>query len=97
MAVVIGFSHHLIDMIIWGVVSLVTQLLIFFVISRILFRGIEARIGNNCNASGLFVGGVGIALLIHLSRLLYSRTVPGPSDGGKSRDVGPYRACSIPA
>lgn len=61
MAVVIGFSHHLIDMVVWGVVSLITQLLIFFVISRILFRGIEARISDNCNASGLFVGGVGVA------------------------------------
>lgn len=61
MAVVIGFSHHLMDMMIWGVVSLVTQLLIFFVISQILFRGIEDRIRDNCNASGLFIGGAGVA------------------------------------
>lgn len=61
MVVVIGFSHHITDMVVWGAISLVTQLIIFFVISRILFRGIEARISENCNASGLLVGGLGIA------------------------------------
>jgi putative membrane protein len=61
MTVVIGFSHHITDMVVWGAVSLITQLVIFFVISRIVFRGIEARIGENCHASGLFVGGVGMA------------------------------------
>lgn len=56
MAVVIGHSVNLSDMLAWGLVSLVTQLIVFFVITRV-FRGIEGRIGEKCNASGLFVGG----------------------------------------
>lgn len=58
MAIVISYSVNLADMLAWGLVSLVTQLIVFFVISRI-FRGIESRIGEKCNASGLFVGGAG--------------------------------------
>lgn len=57
MAIVISHSVNLSDMLAWGLVSLVTQLIVFFAISR-AFRGIEARIGEKCNASGLFVGGM---------------------------------------
>lgn len=59
MAVVIGHSVNLLDMLAWGLVSLVTQLLVFFATSRI-FRGIEARIAQGCNASGVFMGGAGL-------------------------------------
>lgn len=59
MAVVIGHSVNLLDMLAWGLVSLVTQLVVFFVISR-AFRGIEGRIGEGCTASGLFMGGAAL-------------------------------------
>ena len=59
MAVVIGHSVNLLDMLAWGLVSLIAQLVVFFAVSRV-FRGIEARIGENCNASGLFVGGTSL-------------------------------------
>jgi putative membrane protein len=56
MAVVISYSVNLTDMLAWGLVSLVTQLVVFFVISR-TFKGIEDRIREKCNASGVFMGG----------------------------------------
>jgi putative membrane protein len=59
MAVVISYSLNLADMLAWGLVSLVTQLVVFFVISR-TFRGIEHRICEGCNASGVFMGGTGL-------------------------------------
>ena len=59
MAVVIGHSVNLLDMLAWGLVSLATQLLVFFVISR-AFRGIEGRIGEGSTASGVFMGGAGL-------------------------------------
>lgn len=59
MAVVIGHSYNLLDMLAWGLVSLVTQLLVFFVVSRV-FKGIEGRIAERCNASGVFMGGAAL-------------------------------------
>lgn len=59
MAVVISFSVNLLDMLAWGLVSLVTQLIVFFAVSRV-FRGIEDRIRDRCNASGLFIGGTSL-------------------------------------
>lgn len=58
-AVVIGHSVNIPDMLIWGVVALLVQLLVFFVIAK-LFAGIEHRIGENCTASGIFIGGMGM-------------------------------------
>jgi putative membrane protein len=57
MAVVISYSVNLADMLAWGLVTLVTQVLVFFVISR-AFKGIEDRIREKCNASGVFIGGM---------------------------------------
>lgn len=59
-AIVTGHSVSLADMALWGVVAAVVQLLVFVVISRFLFRAIEQRIAENCTASGLFVGGMGL-------------------------------------
>lgn len=59
MAVVTGHSVNLLDMLAWGLVSLVAQLLVFFVVSR-AFRGIEDRIAERCNASGVFMGGTAL-------------------------------------
>jgi putative membrane protein len=59
MAVVIGHSVNLLDMLAWGLVSLIAQLLVFFVVSR-AFRGIEQRIGEGSTASGVFMGGAAL-------------------------------------
>lgn len=59
MAIVTGHAISLLDMLVWGLVSLLAQLLVFFVISR-GFRGIEARIAEGCNASGVFLGGAAL-------------------------------------
>ncbi len=59
-AMVIGHSVSIADMLLWGAVAAVVQLVIFFVISRLLFKAIEQRITENCAASGIFVGGIGL-------------------------------------
>jgi putative membrane protein len=59
-AIVISHSVSLLDMLIWGVVALVVQLAVFFIIAK-LFSGIENRIGENCVASGIFIGGMSLA------------------------------------
>jgi putative membrane protein len=65
LAVVIGHSVSVPDMLLWGAVAAVVQLLVFVVISRVLFKAIERRIAEDCMASGLFVGtmGLGIGIL----------------------------------
>ena len=60
LAVVIGHSVSLADMLLWGVVAALVQLIVFVVISRLLFKAIEQRIADGCTASGLFVGGMGL-------------------------------------
>lgn len=61
MATVISHSAGILDMVLWGVVVLVVQLAVFFAIAK-LFAGIEARIGDNCTASGVFVGGMSLGI-----------------------------------
>jgi putative membrane protein len=61
-AVVIAHSVSIPDMLLWGAVAALVQLLIFFVISRLLFKGIEARIVDRCAASGIFIGGMGLGV-----------------------------------
>lgn len=61
LALVIGHSVGVLDMIVWGAVVLLVQLAVFFVIAR-LFSGIETRIGDNCAASGVFVGGTSLGI-----------------------------------
>ncbi len=61
-AVVIGNSVSIPDMLLWGAVALIVQLLVFVVIARLLFRGISARIEEGCAASGIFVGGMGLGI-----------------------------------
>jgi len=60
MAVVIGHSVNIPDMLLWGVVAALVQVTIFFIISRLLFKGISQRIAERCVASGIFVGGMGL-------------------------------------
>jgi putative membrane protein len=59
-AVVIGNSVSIPDMLLWGAVAALVQLAVFFVIARLLFREIAQRITDKCVASGVFVGGMGL-------------------------------------
>lgn len=61
-AVVIGHSVSIADMLLWGAVAAIVQLVIFFVIARLLFTTISQRIVDNCMASGIFVGGIGLGI-----------------------------------
>ena len=60
MAVVIGHSVNIPDMLLWGVVAALVQAAVFFIISRLLFKAISERIAERCVASGIFVGGMGL-------------------------------------
>jgi putative membrane protein len=59
-AIVIGHSVSIPDMLLWGAVAAIVQLLVFFLISRLLFKAISQRITDSCTASGIFVGGMGL-------------------------------------
>jgi putative membrane protein len=59
---VIGHSESLLDMLLWGALAAIIQLLVFFVIARLLFRAISQRIAESCVASGVFVGGMGLGI-----------------------------------
>ena len=61
-AVVIGHSVSIPDMLLWGAVAAIVQLAVFFLISRLLFRTISQRITDRCVASGIFVGGIGLGI-----------------------------------
>lgn len=59
-AVVIGNSVSIPDMLLWGAVAAIVQLVVFVVISRLLFKSISQKITEDCMASGIFVGGMGL-------------------------------------
>jgi putative membrane protein len=61
-AVVIGHSVSIPDMLLWGAVAALVQLAVFFVIARLLFATISKRIADGCVASGIFVGGFGLGI-----------------------------------
>jgi putative membrane protein len=61
-AVVIGNSVSIPDMLLWGAVAAIVQLVVFFVISRLLFKSISDKIAEDCVASGIFVGGMGLGI-----------------------------------
>lgn len=61
-AIVIGHSVSIPDMLLWGAVAALVQLGVFVVISRFLFRAISQKIGENCVSSGIFVGGMGLGV-----------------------------------
>ena len=62
MAIVIGHSVSILDMLLWGAVAAVVQLALFFAISRLLFTKISGRISEDCMASGIFIGGMGVGI-----------------------------------
>lgn len=61
-AVVIGNSVSIPDMLLWGGVAAIVQLAVFLIISRLLFKSISDRIAEDCVASGIFVGGMGLGV-----------------------------------
>lgn len=61
-AMVIGHSVNLADMLLWGVVAGLVQLAVFVVVARFLFKAISDRITEGCVASGVFVGGMGLGM-----------------------------------
>lgn len=61
-AVVIGNSVSIPDMLLWGAVAAIVQLVVFFVIARLVFKTISDRITEKCVASGIFVGGMGLGI-----------------------------------
>lgn len=62
LAIVIAHSVSIPDVLLWGVVAAVVQLVVFVVISRLLFRAISQKITEDCVASGVFVGGMGLGV-----------------------------------
>jgi putative membrane protein len=61
-AIVIGHSVSIGDMLAWGAVAAIVQLAVFVIISRLLFKTISQRIREGCVASGQFVGGIGLGV-----------------------------------
>lgn len=61
-AVVTGNAINIPDMLMWGAVAALVQLIVFFAIARLLFKAIETRIAEGCVASGTFVGGMGLGI-----------------------------------
>ena len=61
-AMVIGHSVSIPDMLLWGAVAAIVQLAVFLVIARLLFRGISSKIDEGCTSSGIFVGGMGAGI-----------------------------------
>jgi putative membrane protein len=61
-AVVIGHSVSIPDMLMWGAVAAIVQLAVFLLVSRLLFRGISSKIDEGCSSSGIFVGGMGLGV-----------------------------------
>lgn len=61
-AVVIGNSVSIADMVLWGIVAAIVQLAVFVVIARFLFKKISDKIAENCVASGQFVGGISVGV-----------------------------------
>lgn len=61
-AIVIGNSVSIPDMLLWGAVAAIVQLAVFFVISRLLFKTISDKIAEDCVSSGIFVGGMGLGV-----------------------------------
>lgn len=59
-AMVIGHSVSIPDMLLWGAVAAIVQLAVFFIIARLLFKTISQRITESCTASGIFVGSMGL-------------------------------------
>ncbi|GGC72586.1 DUF350 domain-containing protein [Undibacterium terreum] len=71
LASAIANSVNLVDMLCWGAIALVVQLLAFFVV-RLLLPGIVSDIPDNKAASGIFLGAMSLGLgLINAACMTY--------------------------
>lgn len=61
-AMVIGHSVSLADMLVWGALAGLVQLAVFVIVARFLFKAISQKIDEGCTASGVFVGGMGLGV-----------------------------------
>jgi putative membrane protein len=61
LAVILGHAVSLPDLLAWGLVALVVQIITFWVI-QFVFKNISDKIVNNCVSSGIFVGGMAFAV-----------------------------------
>lgn len=61
-AVVIGHSVSLADMLIWGALAGLIQLAVFVIVARFLFKEISQKIDQGCTGSGVFIGGMGLGI-----------------------------------
>lgn len=58
--VAISHSVVILDALYWSAAALVVQLVVFFIIARVLLPGVEKRIEDNCSASGITIGGLSL-------------------------------------
>ena len=61
LASAIANSQNLLDMVLWGSIALIVQVLTFFFL-RIFFPKISQRIANNELASGIWLGAISLAV-----------------------------------
>lgn len=64
LAAVISHSVNMLDVLLWGFIALVVQIVTFVVIAMV-FSGISYKLRDKCVGSGVFVGGIsfGIGIL----------------------------------
>jgi putative membrane protein len=77
LAGVVSHSLSILDVCIWGVIASVTQLLVFYVASRIVPE-LSKRIEDNSVAAGLFVAALAIAVGI-LNQACMTPDTPAPT------------------
>lgn len=61
LAIVIGNSVSVPDVVFWGAIVLLIQLAVFFITSKI-FSGIAKKLEEDCLASGVFLAGMSIGV-----------------------------------
>jgi putative membrane protein len=61
LASAIAHSVAFVDMLLWGVIALVTQI-VAFMVARLVLPGLAADIPAGRTASGLFIGALGLAV-----------------------------------
>ncbi len=71
LASAIAHSVSLLDMLVWGLVALVVQALVYLLVSRLLPE-LRAGIGEDSTAHGLFLGGTALCVgLINAACMVY--------------------------
>ena len=71
LASAIVHSRNLLDMIVWGVIALVVQIVVYFLV-RLILPDLSARISNNELGAALFLGAVSLAAgLINAASMTY--------------------------